>query len=218
MLSQYRLSICTSKLEKTFAPHPVPSGRGIRDECIKELHQKLDQVNAQVLEDSKAGEIMFLPTHWMWEMTGTYFHFFLTRYSRDRVTHQKHCTMMYPGPWKVLQLPGMFRGCSVDVSLFLFHELVFLQEVEPEPCISCQALVSIGGRLGLCEKQGTTHQKKWNPFRIMMHFYAFLHERFGCWQPGVSLTELQQNFQQLQSEQVLHAERLDHGWRMESVC
>jgi len=69
--------------------------QGIRDECIKELHQKLDQVNAQVLEDSKA-------------------------------------------------------------------------------------LVSVGGRLGLCEKQ------------------------------GVSLTELQKNFQQLQSEQVLHAERLEH--------
>lgn len=47
---------------RLFAPHPVLFGRGIRDECIKELHQKLDQVNAQVLEDSKAGEIMFLPT------------------------------------------------------------------------------------------------------------------------------------------------------------
>lgn len=54
---------------RLFAPHPVLLGRGIRDEYIKELHQKLDQVNAQVLEDSKA-------TLWMWEISGNYFHIF----------------------------------------------------------------------------------------------------------------------------------------------
>lgn len=168
MLSQYRLLICTSKLFACW-------------DCLH--HIRCFLVEAFVMNASKnctrnwtrsmlrfwkiarQGKLCSYQHYWQ------IFPYFLTRYSRDRVMHQKHPKTLYQDvPWKVLQLQGMFCGCSVDVSLFLFHEVVFLQEVEP--CILCQALVSVGGRLGLCEKQGTTHLKKSNPFKIMPRFWT----------------------------------------------